>query len=180
MASNAPAAAPVAHAGSAATHGQHGAHGAALHGPAGHGAPHHITPASLYWKVFAALMVLLFITVVAAVIDFQAGMQKLVGFTIPGLNIGIALLIAGVKAALVVLFFMHVKGNTRLTYVWAAAGFVWLLLMFAMIFTDYVARGNIEVDAQGWESPVQATPVQMGGGASGQAGSGAPSAEHGR
>ena len=129
----------ASHAGPAAAHGATTHH---VHGPAEHaGDP------KTYWKVFAALMVLLFVTVGAAVVDFQA----LTGNLIPGLNIIIAMTIAVVKATLVVLYFMHVKGSTRLTTIWAGAGFVWLLLMFCMILSDYVARQSIDLPAQGWE-----------------------------
>ena len=37
---------------------------------------------------------------------------------------------------------MGVKYGTRLTWVWAALGFIWLILMFG-ITIDYVARGWI-------------------------------------
>ena len=125
--------APAAHGGGTTHH---------VHGPAEHaGNP------KTYWLVFGALMLFLILTVGAAVVDFQA----LTGNFIPGLNIIIALTIAVIKATLVVLFFMHVKGSTRLTTIWAAAGFVWVLLMFGMILSDYVARQSIDLPAQGWE-----------------------------
>jgi hypothetical protein len=62
---------------------------------------------------------------------------------------------------------MHVKGGTRLTYLWAAAGFIWLLLMFCVIMMDFIARGTIDVNVEGWEAPIHGTPVQP------EAGSGA-------
>jgi cytochrome c oxidase subunit 4 len=54
------------------------------------------------------------------------------------------LLIASVKALLVVLFFMHVRWSTRLTWVVAASGFVWLIILFGLTMTDYLTRGWVE------------------------------------
>jgi cytochrome c oxidase subunit 4 len=45
------------------------------------------------------------------------------------------------KALLVILFFMHVRWATRLTWVVAASGFVWLLILFGITMTDYLTRG---------------------------------------
>jgi cytochrome c oxidase subunit 4 len=51
------------------------------------------------------------------------------------------LAIACTKALLVVLFFMHVRWSTRLTWVVAASGFFWLLIMFTITMSDYMSRG---------------------------------------
>lgn len=126
-----------------------GTHSVVATGPSGHGAAHHVTPVWVYWATFAALMVFLVATVAAAFFDVQDMMG------VRGLNIGAALFIATIKASLVVAFFMHVKGGTRLTSLWAVAGFIWLLLMFLMIGTDYMARGSMHGEAapNGWERP---------------------------
>ena len=52
----------------------------------------------------------------------------------------IALLIAGIKAVLVILYFMHVKYSTRLTWVVVIASFFWLALLFVLTLTDYLSR----------------------------------------
>ena len=91
-----------------------------------HGHTHHI-PASVYYKNFVVLLVLMVLTIAAAQINLGP------------LNIPIALAIAATKATLVVLFFMGVKYGTRLTWVWTALGFIWLVIMFG-ITLDYVAR----------------------------------------
>lgn len=95
----------------------------------------HIIPASTYYKTFVLLMLLMIATVVVA--QFDLGW----------LNLPIAAGIAITKATLVVLFFMGVKYGTRLTWLWAAMGFLWLVIM-AGIGIDYLARGWISV--QGW------------------------------
>ncbi|MBC7527359.1 MAG: cytochrome C oxidase subunit IV family protein [Chthonomonadaceae bacterium] len=108
-----------------------------------HGSGHHITPAIVYWKVFGGLMFLLAITVVAAFFD----LTEILPIHIRGINILVMLAIAIIKATLVVLYFMEVKKGTKLTWVWAAAGFIWFPLMFA-ILGDYLTRNWITV--LGW------------------------------
>jgi cytochrome c oxidase subunit 4 len=53
----------------------------------------------------------------------------------------VMLTIACAKALLVVLFFMHVRWSTRLTWVVAASGFFWLLILFGLTMGDYMSRG---------------------------------------
>src|SRR4051812_19262128 len=60
-----------------------------------------------YLTIFAILMVLLIATVAAAFLPHTGGF----------FNLGIALAIAGLKATLVILFFMHVRESSRLTKV---------------------------------------------------------------
>ncbi|HEY8668292.1 MAG TPA: cytochrome C oxidase subunit IV family protein [Tepidisphaeraceae bacterium] len=93
-----------------------------------HETQHAHSPHRTYLLVFAALIVLLALTVVAA--HFNFGTWSLI----------IAMLIAATKAVLVVLFFMHVWGSTRLTWLFAAAAFFWLGIMITLTFSDYVTR----------------------------------------
>jgi len=90
----------------------------------------HIAPPSMYFAVFAALIVGTVLTVVAAKVDMGA------------LNNVVMLLIACTKATLVILYFMHVRWSSRLTWIVAMAGFFWLLLLFS-ILGDYISRGWI-------------------------------------
>jgi cytochrome c oxidase subunit IV len=89
----------------------------------------HIASPKLYYAVFAALIVGTVLTYMAALVDF--------GF----LNNVVMLTIACTKAVLVILFFMHVRWSSRLTWVVAAAGFFWLLIMFSITMSDYMSRG---------------------------------------
>jgi cytochrome c oxidase subunit IV len=91
----------------------------------------HVAPKSLYYIIFLALMVGTALTVAAAFVDMGA------------FNNVIMLTIACTKALLVVLFFMHVRWSSRLTWVIAASGFVWLLIMFGFTLADYMSRGWI-------------------------------------
>jgi cytochrome c oxidase subunit IV len=87
-----------------------------------------IIPKPTYYKVGAVLFVLMFLTIAMAYIDLGK------------FNIVVALTIAIVKAVLVVMYFMHVKYNTKLVWIFAGAGFVWLVIMFAITMSDYMTR----------------------------------------
>ncbi|MEJ7616967.1 MAG: cytochrome C oxidase subunit IV family protein [Pyrinomonadaceae bacterium] len=88
----------------------------------------HIVSRKIYFNVFGALMVLTVLTVVAANFDFGR------------MNDVIAMAIAVTKATLVVLFFMHVRYSSRLTWVVVVSGFFWLAIMFLFTLSDYVTR----------------------------------------
>jgi cytochrome c oxidase subunit 4 len=90
---------------------------------------HHVAPVSLYLVIFGALMVGTILTVVVAKFDLGA------------LNNIVMLTVACAKALLVVLYFMHVRWGTRLTWVVAASGFFWLLILFGLTMSDYMSRG---------------------------------------
>jgi cytochrome c oxidase subunit 4 len=89
----------------------------------------HITPIKTYLGVFGILMVGTFLTVLVAFYDLGA------------LNNVVMLGIASVKALFVVLYFMHVRWSSRLTWVVAASGFFWLLILFTFTLADYMSRG---------------------------------------
>ncbi len=99
----------------------------------------HIDPKGDYIKVFAALIVLLFMTVGAYYLKFDEWLGKDWGF----LNTMIALMIATVKASLVMLVFMHLRHGTKLTWVISGAGFIWLCIMITFLFSDYMTRRSI-------------------------------------
>ena len=56
------------------------------------------------------------------------------------LNIVVALTIAVFKATLVVLFFMHVKYSTRLTWAVVLGSVFWLGILLVLTFSDYLTR----------------------------------------
>lgn len=92
----------------------------------------HVAPKSLYYAVFLALLAGTALTVAVAFLDLGA------------LNNVLMLGIAMTKALLVILFFMHVRWSTRLTWVVVASGFLWLLILFGITMTDYLTRGWVE------------------------------------
>ena len=83
----------------------------------------------MYIGVWLALVAGTILTYLAALVDLGA------------LNNVVMLAIACTKATLVVLFFMHVRWSTRLTWVVAASGFFWLLILFGLTMQDYLTRG---------------------------------------
>jgi cytochrome c oxidase subunit 4 len=89
----------------------------------------HIASTKSYIWVFIALIVGTALTYAAALVDF--------GF----FNNVVMLAIALVKASLVILIFMGVRWSSRLTWVVAASGFVWLLILFGITMSDYLSRG---------------------------------------
>ena len=92
---------------------------------------HHVAPVSMYVGVFLALIVGTILTVVVAYFDLGV------------FNNIVMLAVAIAKALLVVLFFMHVRWSSRLTWVVAASGFFWLLILFSLTMSDYLSRGWI-------------------------------------
>src|SRR5438876_1260708 len=82
-----------------------------------------------YYIVFAALMLLLVITVGATYIPWGSR-----------ISIVIAMAIAITKAVLVVLYFMHVKGSSGLTKVFVVAGLAWLAILMGITLIEYHTR----------------------------------------
>ena len=92
----------------------------------------HIAPKRMYYAVFLALIVGTVLTYAAAKVDMGP------------LNNVVMLLIACTKATLVILFFMHVRWSTRLTWIVAMSGFFWLLILFSIGMSDYLTRGWVQ------------------------------------
>jgi cytochrome c oxidase subunit 4 len=57
----------------------------------------------------------------------------------------VAIAIAGVKAAIIVAFFMEMIYSPRLVHVIAAGALIWFGIMMTLTLTDYVTRGWIPV-----------------------------------
>lgn len=88
----------------------------------------------VYFIVFGALMFLLALTLGAALIPFPGPMNLIVAMTI-----------AVVKAALIVLFFMHFKDSDSLTWLVGGGTIVWFGIMIVLTMTDYVSRDWISM-----------------------------------
>lgn len=89
----------------------------------------HVSPLSTYFTIFGALMVLSALTVGAAFVNLGS------------LNPVVALAIAGLKATLVILFFMHVKYSSRLTKLTVVLSLFFVAILFAETLMDYATRG---------------------------------------
>jgi cytochrome c oxidase subunit 4 len=85
----------------------------------------------IYWKSFAWLVGLLALT-------WGVGYINLGLF-----NLAVALSIAIAKMILIALFFMHLKGSSRLLHLAAIAGILWLFLMLVLTLADYFSRGEL-------------------------------------
>jgi cytochrome c oxidase subunit 4 len=102
------------------------------------GGQQHVVPVKVYIAVFLALLALTVLTWAAAQKDL--GHPEVLSVRVP-LNVVVALAIAVTKAALVVLFFMHVKYSSRLVQLAIASAFVWLVILLAVTVSDYLSRG---------------------------------------
>lgn len=93
----------------------------------------HIVSPRVYFVIFAALVVLTVLT------------WSVAKFDLGRMNAVVALTIAVVKGTLVVLYFMHVRYSSRLTWVFVGAGFFWLAIMIAFTLGDYATRGWLRI-----------------------------------
>lgn len=93
----------------------------------------HIVSPKIYYAIFAALAVLTVVTWSVAKLDLGR------------MNAVVAMTIAVIKATLVVLYFMHVRYSSRLTWVFVGAGFFWLAIMVALTLSDYMTRGWLTI-----------------------------------
>ncbi len=89
---------------------------------------HHVSSTLQFTGVLGALLFLTFITVAVAQFDFG------------GANMLIAMAIASVKAALVILFFMHVKYDTAVNKIMFLSSFLFLSLLFIFTLADQATR----------------------------------------
>ena len=100
------------------------------HGHDAHGyGPHHVTSTKTFVTVLLALLFLTIITVAASRVDFGAA------------NLLIAMLIASVKAALVIAIFMHVKWDTAINKIVFLSSFLFLSLLLIFTLSDQATRG---------------------------------------
>ncbi len=97
----------------------------------------HVVPVKIYFAIFTILIVLTGVTVGVAFADL--------GF----MNTVMALTIAVFKATLVILYFMHVRYGSRLTWVFVGAGFFWLAILIVFTLSDVLTRSWLAVPA-GW------------------------------
>lgn len=89
----------------------------------------HVSSIGLYLTIFFSLMILTGVTVAAAFVDLGQ------------FNFTVAMLIAGVKASLVVWYFMHVKYQSHMTKLTLSTGLFFLAILLGMSLIDYVSRG---------------------------------------
>ena len=88
----------------------------------------HVVPVRIYFTIFAVLLVFTAVTVIVSGIDLG------------WMNTVVALTIAVTKAVLVMLYFMHLRYSTRLTWLVVSAGFAWLGILILFTMTDVLTR----------------------------------------
>src|SRR5437870_2577278 len=88
----------------------------------------HIVPQKTYGGVFAALVILAVATTAISYLNLGV------------FNTVIAMTIAVTKAVLVILFFMHLRYSNRLVWVFAGAGFFWLVILIGLTMSDVLTR----------------------------------------
>ena len=94
----------------------------------------HVVSRKTYIVVWVALMALMVLT---------AGLSRI---DLGEWSTVVAMVIAVIKALLVILFFMHVRyEDQKITLVVVIAGFFWLGILLALSMTDYLSRGYLGV-----------------------------------
>ena len=84
-----------------------------------------LAPYVIGWLV---LLVLLGLSILSAYLD--------IGIFHPIVNFGIAF----TQAAIIFIIFMRLRGRPSLKWVFAGAGFFWLIFMFGLSAVDYATR----------------------------------------
>ncbi len=124
-------------------------------------------PKKTYWIVFAILMILLVLTVAVAYVHID-----------PTMAIIVAMLIATIKAVLVILYFMHVKINSRLVQLFVVTGFLFLAILIGITLTDFKTRSweqegyqeKVDRYTSPYDVPVSMSPQHQDGGKAGHGG----------
>ncbi len=88
----------------------------------------HIVPIKTYLAVGATLLLLTFTTYRVALVDLGP------------FNVVAAIVIASIKAVLVVLFFMHAYYGPRRTRLVILAGLFWMAILLVLTLADYLTR----------------------------------------
>jgi cytochrome c oxidase subunit IV len=94
----------------------------------------HVISRKIYLLVWAALMALMILT---------AGLSRI---DLGEWSTVVALVIAAIKALLVILFFMHVRYESqKIAWVFVISGFFWLGILLLLTMTDYLSRGHLGI-----------------------------------
>ena len=110
---------------------------------------HHIIPLKVYWAVFGGLILLTLTTTEAAALDLG------------GFNVPVALLIAGAKATLVVLFFMALKYDKKVNAMIFSIGLIFVLVFIGFVLLDTEFRGAFDSMLQGTVTDQKATEAEL-------------------
>jgi len=103
---------------------------------------HPIVPVHLYVLIFGALVALTMLTVLTSLYDLGGGRLHYA-------NAIVAVTIAVTKAALVVLYFMHLRYSPRLTWVFLGAGAFWMVILLVLLMADFLTRSWLPIATWG-------------------------------
>ena len=104
---------------------------------------HHIIPLRIYFRVFIALIILTGVTIGVSFIDLG------------GFNMATALIIAGAKASLVAMFFMHLLYDRKMNLAIFLTAILFLVIFIVFTMFDTMNRDDIyriksgEINPQG-------------------------------
>jgi cytochrome c oxidase subunit IV len=105
----------------------------------------HVVPKKVYFVIFGALLGFTALTTGVAYVNLGKW------------NTIVALVIAGCKATLVALFFMHLRWSTHMMRVVLLSALLWLAILISLTTTDVFSRDWIPVP-EGWESSMLRLP----------------------
>ena len=94
---------------------------------------HQLHGTRTYALVLGALLFLTALTILVSYVDLGP-------FSTP-----VAFVIAGVKATLVVLFFMHMREAHGVLWLAALAGLFWLSILMVLSMSDFATRGYLPI-----------------------------------
>jgi len=92
---------------------------------------HHIIPLRIYFRVFIALIILTGVTIGVSFIDLG------------GFNMVTALIIAGAKASLVAMFFMHLLYDRKMNLAIFLTAILFLVIFIVFTMFDTMNRDDI-------------------------------------
>jgi cytochrome c oxidase subunit IV len=106
----------------------------------------HVIPKSTYFLIFGSLLALTALTTGIAFVDLGPW------------NTVVALVIAGCKASLVLLFFMHLRWSTQLNRIVWLSALLWLVILIGITSIDFFSRNWTPVPEQ-WNSSALSLPL---------------------
>lgn len=107
------------------------------------GAVHvHVHSVKLYLGVFAALIFLTIVTVASSYLDIDGLVRPGTPHGAGGMNLGLAMLIATMKATFVVVWFMHLKDDNRFNALILFGSIVFMGIFFQYTLNDTAQRGE--------------------------------------
>ncbi len=110
----------------------------------------HVVGTRVFLNVLVALLTLTIVTVAISRFDFGSG------------NMIMAMLVAAVKASLVMAVFMHLRWDTPINLIFFLGSFVVLSLLFLFCFADGFARDELET-RHDWVAPLAPSIYQQPG-----------------